>query len=194
MNAASDAVNDAQAIALVRGGKTDAFAAIVESYQTRIVRYLYRLTGDRDEAEDLAQDTFLQAYQSILKTTSELSLSAWLYRIATNNAHRRWRRRKLVSFIPLLGIEKPDSHAVEGSPDRVVERILIENALLQVGRESRACMVLHYVEGLKYREIAEIVGISEEAVRKRVARGNERFRQVFNRESESQSDATGGTH
>jgi RNA polymerase sigma-70 factor (ECF subfamily) len=53
-------------------------------------------------------------------------------------------------------------------------------------------MVLHYVEGLKYREIAEIVGISEDAVRKRIARGNEKFRQVFDRDSESASGPTGG--
>lgn len=123
---ASEALDDAQAIALVRSGETDAFATIIETYQTRIVRYLYRLTGDRDEAEDLAQDTFLQAYQSILKTTSELSLSAWLYRIAMNNANRRWRRRKLISFIPLVGTEKADPYAFEGSPNRVIERVLIE--------------------------------------------------------------------
>ena len=190
---ANEALDDAQAIALVRTGKTDAFATIGDTYSTRIVRYLYRLTGDRDEAEDLAQDTFLQAYQSILKTTSELSLSAWLYRIATNNANRRWRRRKLISFIPLPGAEKADPYSFESSPNRVIERIVIEDALLEVPRGHRACMVLHYVEGLKYREIATIVGISEDAVQKRIAHGNEKFREVFNRESESASDQTGGS-
>ena len=79
-------LDDTQVIAQVRTGQTDAFGHIVERYQLPIVRYLTRLTGNIETARDLAQDTFLQAYKSILKTKSELSLKAWLYRIATNNA------------------------------------------------------------------------------------------------------------
>ena len=70
----------------VRAGRADAFAEIVERYQAPIFRYLLRMTGDYQVAQDLAQDTFLNAYESILKTRAELSLKAWLYRIATNNA------------------------------------------------------------------------------------------------------------
>ena len=67
-------LNEAQVIAQVRTGRTDAFAEIIEHYQGPIVRYLLRLTGSHEVAEDLAQDTFMRAYQSILKTDSELSL------------------------------------------------------------------------------------------------------------------------
>ena len=181
-------MDDARVVALIRTGQTDAFGEVIETYQARIYRYVYRLTGDADLAQDLTQDTFVRAYSSILKTRSELSLSAWLYRIATNVVHSTWRRRKLISFIPLISAGDiptssfPGAHS--GEPDSVIERMLIEESLLAVPRESRTCMVLHYVEGLKYREIADIVGISEEAVRKRVARGNQRFRQAYGRDSE----------
>ena len=69
-------LNEAQVIAQVRTGRTDAFGEIIEHYQTPIVRYLLRLTGSREVAEDLAQDTFLQAYRGILKTKSDLSFKA----------------------------------------------------------------------------------------------------------------------
>ena len=143
-----------------------------------IVGYLRRLTGDHEGAQDLAQDTFVQAYKSILKTSSELSLKAWLYKIATNNARQFHRRRRLLSFIPLSGEEHSETPET-GPSSRVVERMTIEEALLKVPHDRRVCMALHFVEGLKYREIADIVGVSEEAVRKRVARGSQDFRREY---------------
>ena len=175
-------MDEAQVVALVRTGDTDAFAEIVEHYQEPIIRYLYRLTGDYEVAQDLAQDTFLQAYKGILKTRSELSFKAWLYRIATNNARQLYRRKRLLSFIPFTDLRKSDIPAMEASPDCAEERMAIKEALLKVPNEQRTCMVLHFVEGLKYREIAEILGISEEAVRKRVARGSREFRKAYHPE------------
>ena len=185
-------MDEVRVVALIRTGQTDAFGEVVETYQARIYRYVYRLTGDAELAQDLTQDTFVNAYKSILKTRSELSLSAWLYRIATNLVHSMWRRRKLISFIPLVGDDHPLSPSRTGysgsrseEPDDVIERMSIEESLIEVPRENRTCMVLHYIEGLKYKEIASVVGISEEAVRKRVARGNQRFRQAYGQDSES---------
>ena len=162
-------------VAQVRSGNTDAFAGIVEKYQAPIQRYLFRLTGDYELAQDLTQDTFVQAYKSILKTDSELSLRAWLYRIAVNNALQHHRRKKLVSFIPLKKAEKTAGPL----PDEKDRDIAIEEALLKVPEKLRVCMTFHFVEGFKYREIAEILGISEEAVRKRVARGSQKFRKLY---------------
>jgi len=172
-------LEEASVIALVRAGNTDAFADIVEHYQAPIQRYLYRLTGDYELAQDLAQDTFIQAYKNILKTKSEFSLKAWLYRIAANNAWQYHRRKRLISFIPILGLKRGKMPTVDcaGKADQYME---IEEALLKVPQQQRVCMVLHFVEGFKYREIAEILRISEEAVRKRVARGSQEFRKLYN--------------
>jgi len=167
-------------IAMMRTGSVDAFAEIVEHYQVPIIRYLYRLTGDYETAQDLAQETFIQAYNGILKTNSELRLKAWLYRIATNNAWQYHRRRKLLSFIPFDGLRKSDAPKVENQSDSTGEEIAIREALHQVPAEQRACLVLHYVEGFKYREIAETLGISEDAVRKRISRGKQVFRRLYN--------------
>ena len=172
-------MDEAQAIARARTGSTDAFGELIERYQAPIVRYLYRLTGQLEVAEDLAQDTFLQAYRNILKTRSELAFKSWLYRIATNIAFQYHRRRRLLSFIPFTGSEESVSEQADGGTDQIHERMAIEEALVKVPQERRACMVLHFVEGLKYREIAEIVSVSEEAVRKRVARGSQEFRRAY---------------
>lgn len=171
-------MDEAAIVSLVRAGNTDAFAEIVEQYQAPIQRYLYRLTGDHELAKDLAQDTFIQAYKNILKTDSELSFRAWLYRIAMNNALQSHRRKKLISFIPFSGLRTSET-AGGGRVDEADRKISIEEALLKVSQQNRVCMVLHFVEGFKYREISEILGISEEAVRKRVFRGSQEFKQFF---------------
>lgn len=172
-------MDDAQAIADVRGGSPQSFAEIVDRYEAPILRYLARMTGDNDFARDLAQDTFLQAFRSIRSTTAELSLKAWLYKIATNNALRHHRRRRLLAFIPFGGDDSPEVRDASADPGQTDVRIDIERALLRVPKEQRTAMVLHYVEGLKYREIADVLSISEEAVRKRVARGSEEFRTAY---------------
>ena len=171
-------LDEVAAIALVREGNTDAFTSIVENYQAPLQRYLYRLTGDAELAKDLAQDTFVQAYRNILTTNSNLSLRAWLYKIAENNARQYFRRKKLIPFSLFSGTAK-DEPSVSDFVEDTEKSMAIEEALLKISQKLRACLVLHFVEGFKYREIAGILGISEEAVRKRVSRGSLEFRQLY---------------
>lgn len=171
-------------IARIRAGNPDAFEQVIDRYQVPITRYLYRLTGDYETAKDLTQETFIKAYRSILKTDSELKLNAWLYRIATNTAIQHLRRKKLVTFIPFENILKSESRNNGTNPGTPVEEIAIKEALSKIPYEQRICVVLHYVEGFKYREIAETMGISEEAVRKRVTRGVQVFRRLYDRGEE----------
>ncbi len=166
-------MDEAWVIDQVGAGKTDVFGQIVEQYQAPTYRHLLRMTGDREVAHDLTQDTFLKAYQSILKTESDLSLKAWLYRIATNNALKHHRRRRILAFVPFRGAEEPPATRPVSSMD---EKIAVEDALLRVPPERRVCLVFHFVDGLKYREIAEIVGANEDAIGKRVAKGRKEFR------------------
>ncbi len=173
-------MEDAQVITLVRNGETNAFAEIVERYQKPIGRYLYQMTGDYELAKDLLQDTFLKAYQSILQTDADLSFKAWLYKIATNIALQYHRRRKIVSFVPLFDDSTSyENPTLETPGDHFEEKLLIEEILLKLPKEQKVCMILHFVEGFKYREIAKVFDITEEAVRKRVARGSKEFRKLY---------------
>jgi RNA polymerase sigma-70 factor (ECF subfamily) len=174
-------LNEAASVALVRVGNTDAFSDIVEYYHALIHRYLYRLTGDYELTRDLVQDTFIQAYENMKKTDSEISLKPWLYTIAENNVRRHYRRKKLVTFIHFSGSGRAN---IPGSDwtDESNRSLAIKEAMLKVPYKNRVCLVLHFVEGFKYREIAETLGISREAVRKRVTRGSLEFRKHYSGE------------
>lgn len=175
-------LDEAGIIARVRAGQKDAFAEIVECYQAPILRYIYRMTGDYETARDLAQNTFVQAYQGILKTSAELSFKAWLYRIATNNVMQSFRRRRRLRFIILSRSGGNSPLNTVSSHLDLEENIAIKGALLKVPRTLRICMVLHFIEGFKYREIAGILNTSEDAVRMRVTRGSQQFRKFYQEE------------
>ncbi len=171
-------MDDVQVIAQVRVGNTDAFAEIVEHYQIPISRYIYRMTGDYEVARDLAQDTFVKAYMGILKTDSDISFKAWLYRIATNNARQHNRRRRLLSFIPLSNLSETRS-VFKAPPGQIEDKLVIKQVLSKISPDQRACLILHFIEGFKYREIADILGITKDAVCKRVARGSKQFQILY---------------
>lgn len=171
-------MDDIKVIEQVREGNTDAFAEIVDHYQNQISSYIYRITGDYEVAKDLAQDTFIKAYTGILKTNSKLSFKAWLYRIATNNARQHNRRRKLISFIPFSCFSEHSS-VFQAQPDQTENRLIIKQILSKISPDQRICLVLHFVEGFKYREIADILGITKDAVSKRIARASKKFQILY---------------
>jgi len=172
-------LDEAFVLESVRAGNADAFAGIIEQYQLPITRYLYRLTGDWETARDLAQDTFVQAYKSILKTKFNSSFKAWLYKTATNNSHQFFRKNKIKKVTSSEATAGEENLTSKDYPESVIEGLVIRETLLRVDKDQRTCLLLHFWEGLKYREIAEIIGISEEAVRKRVARGCREFKKQY---------------
>ncbi len=172
-------LNETDIVARIRNGEVDAFAQIVEFYQAPIIRYLYRMTGDYSMAQDLAQETFVNAYKGILKNDSDLSFRAWLYRIATNNARQYHRRNQLLSFIPFAHFSGDSTLSHKTSSDDIEQEVVVQDILLRIPYDQQQCMILHFIEGLKYREIGEILGLSEDAVRMRVARGREAFRREY---------------
>src|SRR5260370_11290280 len=95
-------------VARLRAKDAQAFCSLIERLQQPVTGYLHRLVGDREVALDLAQDTFLQVYKEIGKTSSELALDAWVYRIATNYGLRYLNRRRLRHFV---GLEERESFA-----------------------------------------------------------------------------------
>ena len=171
-------MDEVTAVALVRQGNANAFGHIIGQYHAPIFRYLYHLTGDFELTRGLAQDTFIQAYENMKKTDSGISLKPWLYTIAENNVRRHYRRKKLVTFLHFSdsGSDTVSSGDWTGKTDR---SLAIREAMLKVPYKNRVCMVLHFIEGFKYREIAAMLGISKEAVRKRVTRGSLEFRDHY---------------
>ncbi len=173
-------VTDVQGVERLRERDAEAVRSLIDRLQQPITGYLHRLVGDREVALDLAQDTFVQVYKEIDKTSGELALDAWIYRIATNYGLRYLNRKRLRQFVQLESRENFDeSLAVAGPEDQTETRILIEQALGIMKPKDAAVLQLHYGNGFTYEEIGQVMEMSSEAVRKRVARSVEKFRKVY---------------
>lgn len=184
-------------VARLRAGDAQAFRTLIERLQQPITGYLHRLVGEREVALDLAQDTFLQVYKEIGKTSLDLSLDAWIYRIATNYGLQYLNRKRLRQFISfshhteLLGNgtslnagSYEESRLRDLTPsleDQTETRVLVQQVLSQLKPKDAACLQLHYGDGFTYEQIGKIVSISPEAVRKRVTRSVEKFRVIYAR-------------
>jgi RNA polymerase sigma-70 factor, ECF subfamily len=142
---------------------------LYDALAAELLRYLWRLTGDREVATDLMQETFTVGIRDEGQLRDPDKARAWLYRIATRLATRRLQRARLIAFLPFSGREASD----ELTPD--VERIAVRDALRAVPAEQAAALVLHYAHGFTRAEVAEITGRSEETIKSRLARGKRAF-------------------
>jgi len=149
-------------------------------YHRPIVNYLYRMVGDSAQAEELAQDVFVRAHGALSRLDECANHRAWLYRIATNLAYDTLRRRRLVSWFSLRETDA-DEQAAQG-PDRLAEQQAIQRTLMRIPETYRSALVLFSVQGYAVKEIAEVLGISEGAVKTRLSRAREIFRKAFDDE------------
>jgi RNA polymerase sigma-70 factor (ECF subfamily) len=145
------------------------FDAIVDDYQRRLYGFALRMTGNREDAEEIVQDAFVRAYRALAKMgaeqRAELRLQPWLYTITLNVTRNRLRSKRPTN-VALDALADPDA-LLRGSqegppqPDAVVERnaevALVEGALLQLPMHLRAAATLRFIEGRSHPEIAEIL-------------------------------------
>jgi RNA polymerase sigma-70 factor, ECF subfamily len=161
------------------------FEAIVQSYEAPIGRYLYGLVSDVELARDLSQDTFLSAYRAY-DPKKITNLSAWLYKIATNKAMSHFRRRKILSWVPLDSLLNTGRDpSIEGHGEWVVTTHAVQQALNQLSPDQRACILLK-AAGFSGEEIAEQLGCSSGAARTRLSRAREEFRKHYRGEHETE--------
>jgi RNA polymerase sigma-70 factor (ECF subfamily) len=154
------------------------FELLFCDYLEPILNYLYRLVGDYARAEELAQDTFVKAYGAVDRLPEGANRRAWLYRIATNTAYDQLRRRRLIRWLP-LGESDRTPASTKGPEDVTVESDAVQRALSLLPRGQRAVLVLYSVQGYSTREIAQMLGISQGAVKTRLCRARARFRSAY---------------
>jgi RNA polymerase sigma-70 factor (ECF subfamily) len=159
---------DAARVARAREGNLDAFDELVREHGPAVYRVAYRLLGDRADAEDAAQDAFLQAWRSLRNFRADSAFSTWMYRIATNRCLDELRRRRETEP---LDEEGPSQHP---GPEQVVvarsEFEILRQAIDTLSVAQRAALILREFEGLSYEEIAQILDISVSAVKSRIHR------------------------
>ena len=171
---------DAELMARVRAGDRDAFADLVDRHKDAVVNYLTRLAGDRDRAEDLAQETFLRLFRSAGSYTEQGFLRAFLFRIATNLVRSEERReRRLRVLWPFLGGR---DHDEPSAPSGLLLQELhrqVAGAVAKLPLRYRVPLVLHEIEGWTYADIAQELSCREGTVKSRIHRGRQHLRQTL---------------
>ena len=177
---------EAQFVERLQAGEAAAFERLVDEQSSAIYALLFRLTEDMEEARDLAQETFLQAFRNIKHFRGDADLRTWLYRIAINQARNRWRwwrRRRRDQTLSLdTSDTSKDLSFTDGAGDRdggnpeqqaltrERERLLL-GALGALKRSHREVVILRDVEGLSYEEVAAALGVGVGTVKSRLSRG-----------------------
>lgn len=193
-NSAAPEPEDADRAILQRvaAGDGEAFAELVERHQQRLLNLCQRMLGDPEAARDAAQDVFLKIYRKASSYRPRGQVYTWMYRIATNHCLNLLRRRKIVRFLSFADAGTPagdqDGEALElqpidegpGAEERLASRRRWRRArelIDQLPPGQRAVLILAKFEGLSYREIAEVLAITEAAVESRLFRAMRRLTQ-----------------
>jgi RNA polymerase sigma-70 factor (ECF subfamily) len=170
-------------------GNQSAFNELLQYYAPRLYPYLLQMLGDREHAHDISQETFITLFQELprwkrpTKAVSDETvrhpLAPWIYRIATNKALTLIRREKMRLQRQEINAVASSSQIASLPEDIYLSRELLHEALLRVSEEDALCLVLHFVNGERYGDIARRLGLSSEAVRKRIQRGLTALRKTY---------------
>jgi len=177
---------EARLVREIRAGDGDAFETLVREHQTRVYNLALRMTGSEEDAQDIAQETFLKAWRTMGKYRGECSLGSWLYRIASNlsidllRKNKRQQREKIVSLEDNgedgRTLELPD---LREEPQTILEREENRRAvwacLEKLPEEQRLILVLRDVNGLSYEEIGASMGLEMGTVKSRIFRAREKL-------------------
>lgn len=160
--------------------QTWVFERIYQEFNTPIHNYIFHLVGNREQAADLTQDTFLKVYKALPRMDANLKLSAWLYRIATNTARDALRRRRLIGFFSWEELDHEPADVESADPQETVGTTeQVRGALKRMPRQYRAALMLYTQAGFSYAEIAATLNIAESGVKMYLSRARHSFREHY---------------
>ena len=165
-----------------RRGDLAAFEEIYRAHSGRLYSVAYRMVGNAADAEDLLQDIFLAAHRKLDSFRGDSALGTWLYRLATNLCldHLRSRGARSSGLTDPLDEEIGLADAgSRGLAERTVTRMDLERALSRLPEGCRAAFVLHDIEGLEHREVADALGIAEGTSKSQVHKARLRLRTLL---------------
>ena len=178
-----DEISNAELVRKSQFGDKAAFEQLVIRHQELVFSLAYKLTGNREMANDVAQESFIRAWKAIEKFRGDSTFSTWIYRITVNTA---WTLRKKAkkhntlniddTYEPIVIDEKKDPELVAINSD--LSSVLI-NALDKIPIEQRIIVELKNIEGRSHKEIADYLDISVTAAKVRLHRAHQKLRQIL---------------
>jgi RNA polymerase sigma-70 factor (ECF subfamily) len=181
--------DDRRLIAECLGGRRDAFGELVTRYQARLFNAAVRLVDNPEDAADVVQDAFLNAFQSLHTFKGDAEFFTWLYRIAFNTAISQKRKKRATVSLEADGTDpgiEPHDQSEYVKPGAALERSederQLHDAMNRLSYEHREVLVLKDIEGLKYEDIAEALGVPIGTIRSRLHRARLELRDLLQRE------------
>ena len=175
--------NDDYYIAKTLNGDTNSFGFLVERYQNMVFNLSLKMLKHREEAEEVAQDTFIKAYKSLKSFNGDSKFSTWIYRIAYNTSLDRIKKN--VKFNNSVEIDKISSkeissveHIFEGI-ERQERNEIVQDCLHQLPEDERMILHLFYFEEQSLKEITEVLSISESNVKVKLFRARKKLFTIF---------------
>jgi RNA polymerase sigma-70 factor, ECF subfamily len=172
---------EAQLVAAAKAGDSDAFAELVRATQADVYTLAYRLTGNEDDARDVAQEAFFRAFKSLKRFRGDSRFSTWMYRITANCASTHLTRRSKGRHDELSDDDSVLDERPESDPEAMAEagilRDRVSAALDDLPQILRAVVVLRDVYDLPHDAIASELGISESAAKVRLHRARRKLRE-----------------
>ena len=186
-------MTESELIPRLREGDEDAFRELVTAFRDRVYNTVLSIVLQNEDAEDIAQDVFIQVYRSINSFAGNSALSTWIYRIAVNRSldHLRGKKRqkRFGNISSLFGRDnEPVNTATEFQhPGVAAEQkenaAILFAAVKKLPDNQQAAFVLNKAEGLSYNEIGEVLGISESAVDSLLQRAKQNLRKLINKKT-----------
>lgn len=198
-DAEREKIQERRLVRRLRRGDQRAFATIVRTYQQRVFNMVFRFLGNREEAEDVAQDVFVTVYQSAASFRGDSKFSTWLYRVTVNHCKNRLKylkRRGRHMGRPLdeiaehqiaqgSGETQPAYHAAIPRPDDLAAgrqlEALIQREMAKMDEDHRLLLVLRDIQGLSYQEMAEVTGLNVGTIKSRLHRARLALKEALTR-------------
>ena len=177
-------------VAKAQAGDVSAFNEVIRAYRKRILGTVYRLIGRSEDVEDVAQDVFVRLYYSLDQLREIEVFEPWLYRLTVNAAYDYLRRRRRSSDVRMADLSDEQVVAADAAEsgrrdsdqrDAAESRELVETLFREVSEEDRILLTLKEVQGLSLRELSQIYGVNENALKVRLFRARKRALRAFDR-------------
>jgi RNA polymerase sigma-70 factor, ECF subfamily len=170
------APTDAELVRRVLSGEVDAYAGLVARYRDRFGRFATQMLGNREDAEEALQDSFIRGYKALARCEDPERFGSWLFRILVNRCRTHGAKRARRERTIVLDEIALQGAGVDGGTDAAAWREVIEWALAKLDEGQREAFLLKHVEELSYEEMADMTGVGISALKMRVKRACDRLR------------------